>query len=86
MARISDRDKKLSIVDIPQTLISDSDKGVSVGRLNGLSHSNSSFSHRHLRTQVEDGIYLVTSSPTEMATSGMAVVILQASAKLEEIH
>lgn len=86
MARISDRNKKLSIVDIPQTLISDSDKGVSVGRLNGLSHSNSSFSHSHLRTQVEDGIYLVTSSPTEMATSGMAVVILQASAKLEEIH
>ena len=33
MAKISDRDKKLSIVDIPQTLISDSDKGVSMGRV-----------------------------------------------------
>ena len=31
MAKISDRDKKLSIVDIPQTLISDSEKGVSMG-------------------------------------------------------
>ena len=38
--------------------------------LNRLSHSNSSFSHSYLRTQVEDGTYLVTSSPQSREGNG----------------